>query len=265
MNRIERKFDWLAMPGLIRYLAMLGGLVYALAWLTHDFSVHLNFDKTAIREKHEYWRLVTFPFAISGLRPSLGGIIFLVFAIQFSFTISDGLERIWGATRTTLFVLICWISMIFCGFYLKIAPDYGVLRSSNLCLIFSSTLLAFASHYPHHRIFFMMILPVPIWLIAAFMLIGLGMTVLTDPSFTPTLLLTHSNLLIWVLPHILKERSQLIKAGHKRRQFKASSLPADDAFHHCAVCNRTEHDDAHLEFRVHSDGKEYCAQHVPQK
>ena len=33
----------------------------------------------------------------------------------------------------------------------------------------------------------------------------------------------------------------------------------------CATCDRTEHDDPDLEFRVAADGEEYCKEHLPSR
>lgn len=255
-QRIERKFDWLAMPGLIRYLAFLSGLAYALSWLNPSYDVYLAFDKSAILQNHEYWRLLSFPFASSGLEPSLFGLIFFVCAIQFSFMISDGLEEVWGVTRTTLFVLFGWLTLIAAAFLFDLSPFCGN-------YLFSTIFLAFAGFFPHVRIFLMMILPVPIWILAAFTLLGLGMTMLADPSQVVPILMCHASLLIWVVPGMWKQRGHLQKAQQKRRQFRAASMPANEAFHQCTVCGRTENDGHHIEFRVHMDGKEYCSEHTP--
>jgi len=50
----------------------------------------------------------------------------------------------------------------------------------------------------------------------------------------------------------------------RKRQFRCALRKSDHALHQCSTCNRTEHDDADLEFYVHpNDGKEYCKDHLP--
>ena len=43
------------------------------------------------------------------------------------------------------------------------------------------------------------------------------------------------------------------------------SVARASALHHCAVCGATEHEDAYLDFRVGSDGQEYCEKHLPKE
>lgn len=257
LQRIEQKFDWLAMPGIIRYLAFLGGLAYALAFISPGFGVHLDFDRDAILHHHQYWRLLTFPFAADGMRTSMVGIIFTACAIQFAITISDSLEHLWGVTRTTLFVLFGWIMLSIGGLIFDLGSFPGL-------YLFSTIFLAFAAFFPSYRIYIMMIIPAPVWLLAAINLLTLAQVMLTDSSQTPSLLMCHANLLLWVVPVMWRERGHLRRAEQKRRQFQKASKPVHEAFHQCATCGRTEHDDSHIEFRVHRDGKEYCSEHEPK-
>lgn len=51
----------------------------------------------------------------------------------------------------------------------------------------------------------------------------------------------------------------------RRREFLTSvAATREDALHRCATCGRTERDDASLDFRVSSDGEEYCEEHLPR-
>ena len=47
-------------------------------------------------------------------------------------------------------------------------------------------------------------------------------------------------------------------------KFSADSVRSDEPLHQCVVCKRTERDDADLEFRVSSNGEEYCLEHLPK-
>lgn len=50
----------------------------------------------------------------------------------------------------------------------------------------------------------------------------------------------------------------------RRRNFQRAISRSDDSLHRCAVCGRTERDDADMEFRVGADGEEYCMEHLPR-
>jgi hypothetical protein len=51
----------------------------------------------------------------------------------------------------------------------------------------------------------------------------------------------------------------------RRREFMRSIAASHDApLHQCKVCGKTERDDGSLDFRVSSDGEEYCEDHLPR-
>ena len=50
----------------------------------------------------------------------------------------------------------------------------------------------------------------------------------------------------------------------RRREFRTSvAATKEESLHRCAVCGKTERDDAALDFRISSDGEEYCEHHLP--
>jgi len=49
----------------------------------------------------------------------------------------------------------------------------------------------------------------------------------------------------------------------RRREFRLAATQAP-SLHQCAVCSKTEQQDPDLEFRVHTDDKEYCITHLPR-
>jgi hypothetical protein len=49
----------------------------------------------------------------------------------------------------------------------------------------------------------------------------------------------------------------------RKRKFETNGS-TEESIHRCAICKRTEKDDPDLEFRVSSDGEEYCIDHLPK-
>lgn len=49
----------------------------------------------------------------------------------------------------------------------------------------------------------------------------------------------------------------------RRRRFHRALAGSDDALHRCAVCGQTERHDPALDFRISTDGEEYCLPHLP--
>ena len=58
-------------------------------------------------------------------------------------------------------------------------------------------------------------------------------------------------------------RSGGLKALRRRHEFRRAVTESTGAIHRCEVCGKTEHHDPDLEFRVDTDGKEYCVHHLP--
>src|SRR5437773_4797870 len=61
LDRLERRFGFLGIPGLIRIVIGFTALVWALMWLNPSFRSALDLDPARIRHG-EVWRLVTYIF-----------------------------------------------------------------------------------------------------------------------------------------------------------------------------------------------------------
>jgi GlpG protein len=53
------------------------------------------------------------------------------------------------------------------------------------------------------------------------------------------------------------------KTLRRRQEFRRAIMDSSGAIHQCQVCGKTEHHDPDLEFRVGTDGNEYCGHHLP--
>ena len=62
----------------------------------------------------------------------------------------------------------------------------------------------------------------------------------------------------------MRGQAKVMQAVQRRKGFNAKKLPKDEAFHVCAVCGKTEISDPALEFRIGTDGQEYCDEHLPK-
>ena len=51
----------------------------------------------------------------------------------------------------------------------------------------------------------------------------------------------------------------------RRHEFQRSMVPADEPMHCCKVCGATERTAPDIDFRVASDGEEYCEAHLPSR
>src|SRR5881628_719206 len=227
LDKLERRFGFLGIPGLPRILVGFAALVFGLAWLLPGFTTMLTLDPVKIRHG-EVWRLVTYIFVPQTLSP-----IWILFALWFLWFIGEGLERAWGAFRFTLYFLVGMIGTTAAAFF------FGA-KFSNGMLI-ASLFFAFARFYPDEIIYILFILPVKIkwlaWVFAAFLLVGF---VLGSNSYRAALIAAFANYFIFFGQEIVRQATHRHEVSTRRRGFDAHSRNADEALHRCAVCGATE-------------------------
>ncbi len=256
LDKCEKKLGWLAFPGLLRYYALFHVMVFLLQFVRPDIGVILEFDREKILSG-EVWRLVTFLFSTSGFGG--GGafaLLFLIFMVMIAFMISDGLEQAWGVFRTTFFYYTGFIGLLVANFlYPQPMPGSGF-------FIYTSAFFAFATLYPRMELMIMFILPVQIrWLaivLGGFLLVG----IVPQPWYIGFLLLGFANYILWAAVPAWRGRSLAADPFKRKKKFEKNKLSADDAFHECAVCGRTEISDPDLHFRMAEDGQEFCEEHL---
>ena len=263
LDSAERRFGKWAIPGIIRYIAILQGLTYVLVAGFEDYFDKLIFNKTLIL-KGEVWRLVTYLFTPPGnLIPGMGTGNFLIvlLVIMFMFMINDGLEQAWGSFRLNVYLIATMLLMTVAVFVLNAPFDPGM-------IVFASLLFAFACYYPNHQILFMLFIPMKIKYLA---LLTAGMIIFTllmllSVGRWPDFLVVLIGLLPFFrvfAPSFIEGRRLAAKNAVRRQRFESGMPDADEAFHRCAKCDITEMTDPDREFRIAADGEEYCDQHLP--
>src|SRR5215472_9762011 len=257
LDKLERRFGFLGIPGLIRIVIGFTALVWVLMLLYPEFVAVLDLDPVRIRHG-QIWRLVTYIFIPRGIgAPGPMQTLWLVLALWFLWFIGEGLERAWGAFRLTLYFVVGMIGTTVAAFF------FGS-NFSNVMLI-ASLFFAFARFYPDEVIYILFILPVKIkwlaWIYAAFLLVGF---VLNTNSYRAALIAAFANYFIFFGPEIVHQARHRHEVSTRRRRFEARSRSTDEALHRCAVCGATELSDPNLEFRVARDDEEYCMAHLPK-
>src|SRR5205085_10550386 len=103
LDKLERRFGFLGIPGLPRILVGFAALVFGLAWLLPGFTSMLTLDPVRIRHG-EVWQLITYIFI-----PQATSAIWVLFALWFLWWVGEGLERAWGSFRLALYVEVVMI------------------------------------------------------------------------------------------------------------------------------------------------------------
>jgi membrane associated rhomboid family serine protease len=255
----ENLKERLALPGLIRYVALLNALVFILHLLSPGYLSVLELDPRLILEG-QVWRLVTWIFIPETLSP-----LWIFFSLLFLLYLGDGLEAGIGAARLTLFyisgVMLCTMVNFLFGLY----GGGGAVGRANTFLNLS-LLLAFATLYPGFKVLVFFILPVRIAWLAGFSVLLMLIAVLGQPPVVAATLATA------LLNYLLFFRNELTdKLGRADGNSRRSNGPFTkkpvtiEPLHLCATCKRNEATNPDLEFRVSSDGSEYCLEHLPGK
>jgi membrane associated rhomboid family serine protease len=251
LDKLERRFGFLGIPGLPRILVGFAALVFGLAWLLPGFTSVLVLDPDKIRHG-EVWRLVTYIFIPQTLSP-----LWVIFALWFLWWVGEGVERAMGAFRLTLYFIIGMIGTTIAAFF------FGS-NFSNAMLI-SSIFFAFARFYPEEMIYILFILPVRIkwlaWIYGAFLIVGFFTG---SNSYRAALVAAFANYLIFFGSEIFHQARHRRDVSSRRQRFESDVRGAgEESLHHCKICGRTELTDPNLEFRVARDGEEYCMEHLP--
>lgn len=251
LDKLERRFGFLGIPGLIRIIVGFSALVFLLVWLNPDFISVLDLNPERVRHG-EIWRLVTYIFI-----PQTVSFLWIIFVLWFLWWIGNGLERAFGAFRLTLYFLVGMIGTTAAAFF------FGS-NFSNKMLI-ASLFYAFARFYPDEVIYVLFILPVKIkwvaWVSAAFLLLGF---LVNSNSYRMAVVAALSNYLVFFGPEIVYQARHRHEVSSRRRRFEVQSRSETEPLHKCAVCGATELSDPNLDFRVARDGEEYCLAHLPK-
>lgn len=267
LNRWNRFSERCAIPGLIRYVALFNALVFILHLLTPGFISVLELDPALVLQG-QIWRLVTWIFIPETLSP-----FWIFFALLFLLYLGDGLETAIGSAKLTLFYLCGVLLCTLVSFVFGLSGSGASLGRANTFLNLS-LLLAYATVYPDFKVLVFFVIPVRIaWLAlfsAAIMILGsLGQ----PPVVAATLGAAFLNYFLFFSTE-LRAHLDVLKAGAARfsgpprRSPSKTKVPTQEltteTLHRCGECGRTEVSNPELEFRVASNGTDYCLEHLPR-
>jgi len=256
---IQNIQEHLAVPGLIRYVALLNALVFILHFLAPGYLSVLELDPHLILQG-QVWRLVTWIFIPETLSP-----LWIFFALLFLLYLGDGLEAGMGAPKLTLFYLTGVLLCTMVNFLFGLHGSGGSVGRANTFLNLS-LLLAFATLYPGFKVLVFFILPVRIAWLAGISVILMILAVLGQPPVVAaTLGAALLNYLLFFGSE-LAGKIRLTGAAGSGLPLHASlnkSIRNQESLYRCTTCGRTELTNPDLEFRVAAGGSEYCLEHLP--
>jgi hypothetical protein len=256
LDRMERRFDSLAIPGLLRVIASFQVICFLLIYAKPGFESLLMLTPAAWTE-WEVWRFFTFCFI-----PNTLSLIWILFAVMILLLIGDQLEAEWGKFRLNLYyfssVACLWAGVLQAG---PLGAAVGLQAST---LLYSSLFLAFATVVPNYTFLIFFILPVKVKWLALLTGAGLLFEFFAVPPMRLPLLLAFVPYACFGLPIAWRRWRHGVRVSARRATYESGKLPPDAAFHLCRTCGRTEVTDPTLEFRISADGEEYCLEHLPE-
>src|SRR4051812_17644952 len=224
LDKLERRFGFLGIPGLIRIVIGFTALVYVLVYLNRGFELFLTLDPALIL-RGQVWRLVTYIFLPQTFSP-----LWVLLALWFLWYIGEGLERAWGPFRLTLYFIVGMIGT-------TIAAVYSGAQFSSL-MLFTTLFFAFAHFYPDEVIYVFFILPMKIkwlaWIYAAILLYGF---VMNSMSYRLAMLAAFSNYFIFFGPEAFHQFRHRRDVAARRRRFEVQPAESEvEPLHKCAAC-----------------------------
>ncbi|MCX7713614.1 MAG: rhomboid family intramembrane serine protease [Chthoniobacterales bacterium] len=251
----ERKLSHLAIARSVQYLALLNGLVFLLCVAIPEYRGYLSFRPELVWQG-EVWRIFSWVFL-----PREDSAIWVLFAILFLWFLGDILEAAWGALRVNFYLLAGWFFNTMAGLFL---PDGDLAAAANL--IFQLSILFGACvAAPNYEILLFFVLPIRLKWIGILSAVLPIMLLLSLPwAGRVALVAAFGNfLLFWIYESLSKGQGLRNFVKHLKEQRNGNQN--EETIHCCFVCKRTEKTNPELEFRVSSDGNEYCMEHLPKK
>lgn len=249
LDTLDRHFGKFAIPHLMRYIVGFNALVYLLLLLEPGYGALLTMDRELVL-RGEVWRVVTWIFLPNTLSP-----LWIIFYLLFTWWLGEMLEGLWGTFRLNAYYLT--------GYLASTAAAFIFGASGGNYLLVLTLLLAVATLAPEEQVL-LLVFPVKIKWIAIFSLVipwGLYFLIGPIPLKAMIVVCLGNYLLFFGVPFLRHFRENRENAA-RLRKFRVVT-GEQETLHRCAKCGITEVSHPHAEFRVASDGQEYCGKHLP--
>ena len=265
INALERRLGHLAIPGLLRIVVAFNLLTYLLIKLQPATASHPGFAsylelRSDLILSGQIWRLFTYAFIPPVIIGSAFEYIFIFMYLNFLWLVGESLEQAWGSFRLNAYYLLGIVGTTLAALLFGALQVTGTYL--NLTLLF-----AFATLFPDYPVLFMFVIPIKVkWvalLSAGYMLISL---LAATASEKVAITISLTNYIIFFGPLWYRHMRERGRHAERQQQFQmAQHTEEDETLHQCKVCGRTEASSPELEFRVASDGEEYCEDHLPSR
>lgn len=260
-DRLGASLGRWAIPHLMRYIVALNALVYLLQLANPGYIALLDLDREAILSG-QVWRLATWIFL-----PNTTSTLWIFFYLMFTWWVGETLEMIWGTARLNAYYLL---GVMGCT---AAALLFGI--SGGNFLLILSLLLAIATLAPDERVL-LLVFPVKLkWVAILSIAYPWGLLFVTGSwGIRAMILVCLANYLLFFGGRLFSLAQGIRPSPRGRGNGGRMRPPAvltptptpqeRDALHICHACGITEITHPEADFRVASDGLEYCRSHLPR-
>lgn len=255
LDKLEKKFGRFHVNNLILYITVLTAFVYVLAtFVGWEYVYNLLLVPELVFEG-QVWRVFTFVVI-----PPLTSMLWIVFALYFTYLAGTGLEEEWGAFKFNVYYLMGFITTVVVAFITGMPATAAAI---NLSLF-----LAFARVYPDFEILLFFILPVKVKYLGYLNWIFIIFGVITAKSFGGILisLVPAINFLVFFGKDIITGGNRKASSMVRKQKFTSSMKAVDKGYYHkCSVCGVTDVEKPNMQFRYCSkcNGRYcYCERHI---
>jgi hypothetical protein len=276
IDRLERKFRWLAVPRLLTILCGLQLLVYLVLYvandeLREDYAGKLCLNPAAIRGG-EVWRVFSYILA-----PSSMSLIFMFFGLWVQHFIGQCLESEMGAFQVTLF---CLSTVLLAALGSLLAFDtisnlaaklsrvepriaWGLYRAAPL--IFGASLaMMLGLKCPNLTFRLYFVIPVSARLLGWLAFGSMVYLAFAQAHLRASIILGLIPFFVVAAPDLYRWYWLKERVWKNRPAFDQARRAQAEDFARCHSCGRTDSTNPELTFRVAADGEEYCSEHLPR-
>ncbi len=257
-QKMERKFGRYAIHNLMYYIIAMYLVGLAIAYLNPMLYFRYLCLDAAMILRGQIWRVITFM-----IYPPTTSMFFALFVFLLYYSLGGALERVWGAFRFNVYILMGILFHVAASLVLYLVFHERVILTTTY--LNASVFFAYAASFPNDTFYIYFVLPIKAkWLAAFEGFFYLLMFISGGAGTRVEIVMTLANFLIFYL--MTRDYRRISPKEIKRkRDFQVQMRPVSRTRHVCAVCGRTDEDSPGMEFRYCSkcEGSyEYCMDHL---
>ena len=235
LARLERSLGRFAIERLTTFIVGGMAIVFVLSMTKPELIQHLTLDPS--RALHEPWRFVTYLFL-----PTSSSLIWVLFALYWTWLVGNNLEHEWGAFKLNLYY--------FLGVLGTTAAAWITKEPQGNFWLNTSLFFAFATVFPNYEIYVFFVIPIRVkWLgLLTLGLVGFYFFV-GDFGVKAAIAVALGNYLVFFSGHLVqlaRGRQLQSRQAIRRTAFRPPPREPEKETRACAICGARQEDGADI-------------------